>query len=274
MAKPIKTTPGIDDCDFFVVSAPSTSVSDTFAYYDRLRSYLVHEDDLLNSRLTWSLTVHGFLFAVFGILTGKIADQFTELHKTLNSPVLPENVISGLFFLQIPIAVFGAIVASKSRNAIIAAHNAIQHIYAISTFGGLIKSGSILTKANTAITQGTLEVKLSLKPDIQAASRFLVDPGSPAEEEIVVESTTNEGFIATFSKPHNQGVKMKLLGFALPTVIGGGGHTNHIKGAQDYYLALPRYAMWVWILLAFISIGFCSTSIFGRSWFFSLFEVH
>ena len=70
----------LDDCRFTVHAGVGT-VSELLTYYERIRSYVVHEDDLISSRLTWSLTVHGFLFAAFGILESKIVDLLNEINK-------------------------------------------------------------------------------------------------------------------------------------------------------------------------------------------------
>ena len=56
----------LGECEFTVIDVPLKDASHILTYYERIRTYIQHEDGLINSRLTWSLTIHGFLFAIFG----------------------------------------------------------------------------------------------------------------------------------------------------------------------------------------------------------------
>jgi hypothetical protein len=123
------------DCDFATLPA-TQSPSDLLSLYGKFRDYLEHEDDLINSRLTWSLTVHGFLFASYGILLGKIADDFIELQKAGAHVLLEEHIISALFLFQMPVAALGVFIGYSSWRAIIASHNAIQHLVTIAHADG------------------------------------------------------------------------------------------------------------------------------------------
>jgi hypothetical protein len=128
----------LKNCAFTV--HPVSDGFDVLTYYDRVRSYAMHEDHLINSRLTWSLTVHGFLFASFGVLAGKIADIIVGLHNSpCGSPPITRLMVPGLIFFQFIIATFGAFVAYRSRNAILAAHTALQHLRAIVHSVGRLK---------------------------------------------------------------------------------------------------------------------------------------
>ena len=120
-------TLSILDCEFAVIEPNQT----TLKLYDLFRGYLEHEDNLINSRLTWSLTVHGFLFASYGILLGKIADEFSGLATTGAHPLLAEHIIAALFALQALVAILGVVIGFSSWGAIIASHNAIQHLVTI-----------------------------------------------------------------------------------------------------------------------------------------------
>ena len=123
------------DCDF--AALPTTQApSDLLNLYDKFRDYLEHEDNLINSRLTWSLTVHGFLFASYGILLGKITDSFTELQKPGTHALLEEHIISALFLFQVPVAALGVFIGYSAWRAIIAGHNAIQHLVTIAHSAG------------------------------------------------------------------------------------------------------------------------------------------
>jgi uncharacterized membrane protein len=120
--------------DCAVVIAPVENL-DILGLYRIFRDYLQHEDNLINSRLTWSLTVHGFLFACYGILLGKLADDFAALQASAHSQ-LQEHIIVALFCFQLPIALLGVFVGFSSWRAIKASHYAIQHLVAIAHHEG------------------------------------------------------------------------------------------------------------------------------------------
>jgi hypothetical protein len=120
--------------DCAVVIAPVKNL-DILGLYRIFRDYLQHEDNLINSRLTWSLTVHGFLFACYGILLGKLADDFAALQASAHSQ-LQEHIIVALFCFQLPIALLGVFVGFSSWRAIKASHYAIRHLVAIAHHEG------------------------------------------------------------------------------------------------------------------------------------------
>jgi len=140
LLKPVDQLPLLESCDYIAVEAPIKTTADVLGYYDRIRNYIQHEDGLINSRLTWSLTIHGFLFAIYGILLGKISDEFNQIDKC--PTVLLERVVPALFALQVPIALFGGLVGHQSRNAIVSAHNAIRHIVCIAESSSYLKAHS------------------------------------------------------------------------------------------------------------------------------------
>jgi hypothetical protein len=137
--KHLASRPQLSECEFVALRfVPSKlSLSDILSYYDRLRSYARHEDGLINSRLTWSLSVHGFLLGGYGLLANKVADTLADFNKTGSNPKVLEHVIAGLLVFQFVIAVIGVVVGFLSRRAIDAAHNAIQHVLAIAHDGFL-----------------------------------------------------------------------------------------------------------------------------------------
>jgi hypothetical protein len=127
----------LPNCDFVAHQPQEPATSSLLVYYERLRAYVQHEDGLINSRLTWSLTVHGFLFAAFGLLAGKIADI------VVNSPDPPslqlQNVVIILMVLLLVIALVGVVVGILSRMAIAASHYAVQHLYSIAHRAGALR---------------------------------------------------------------------------------------------------------------------------------------
>ncbi len=272
--KPVFGQIPLSDCRFSVIEDGPAKFSDVLSYYDRLKSYAQHEDDLLNSRLNWSLTVHGFLFAIFGVLTGKITDLYVQLHNSSPSPTLLEPVISGLIFLQMPIAIFGALVAYMSRNAIVAAHNAVQHLYAISQFSGPLSHQPKETTIVKEVTVAARAFTPMSEEGIQDGAFLLVEPGSSADQEIVRVTKSAHGlFEASFTKPHQAGATVKTLGFALlPHIISGGAKESMTDGAPGFYLHLPVCAMVLWLLLLALSTIFFATSIWRWCWLLAHFK--
>lgn len=219
-------------------------------YYERVRDYVQHEDDLINSRLTWSLTIHGFLFATLGILAGKAVDVLIELHKTSTPPQQLKNVVVGLIMLGLIVAVIGALVGYFSRQAIVAAHNAIQHLNAIAHSTGVLRIPPEGTSSQTALVSGTQTVTPDSMEGISAGAGLLVH-SVPAVAEIVTVSETNANatnFTATFAKHHAAPVCITPLGeMLIPGIIGGGDIGRHTRAARSYYLILPLGLMVVWI---------------------------
>ncbi|HEY0760700.1 MAG TPA: hypothetical protein VGD59_15740 [Acidisarcina sp.] len=268
MAKPLKETPSLDCCDFSVITLPFTSVSEVLGYFDSIRTYIQHEDDLINTRLTWSLTIHGFLLAIYGLLLQKIAELYVELHKVPPPPSLPlHHLISCLLFLALPIATLGVFVAHQSRRAIVASHNAIQHLYSIAQSGGVLNCAAPPVSTIPAVNAGPATVVPSALSGIAAGTRLFVDGGSEAGREIVdVTAVAGAAFSATFSKAHSSGTPVRPLGWALlPKVIGGGDQGAHTGGARSYYLNLPLSAMGLWIVLLLISLILLAASIKYRA---------
>ena len=273
MTKPISDPVDLKVCGYYAVQAPLESAADIFAYYDRLREYVQHEDELINSRLTWSLTIHGFLFAIYGVLLVKGADLFVELAKQTDprSRLLLEHVISGLLGFQIPVAAFGFIVGHRSKGAIIAAHNAIQHLLAIANGSAALNAGKMAWTLEIVVTPGKHSIAPNPMWPACVKGAFVVDEGVAGKEEIVQLAASAGGkFEFEFTRPHDKGASIRALDTALlPGLLGGGDKGGLTGGARSYYLALPHWAMVIWIVLLVSSLVFCSTSLFARCWFFS-----
>jgi len=257
----INWTVPLRDCEFSAVAvAPAVvnQIPDVIGYYDRVRDYVKHEDDLINSRLTWSLTIHGFLFAIYGILMVKITELCVPRHDNPGLPASLGRVIALLFFLQAPIAAFGAVVGFLSREAIAAAHNSIQHLLAISQASGVLQTLVAQTDVAAGIAQGQSWVKPTADLGITMQSRVLVDDRSDGNEEIVnVLAAGNGRFEAVFAKAHDAGALIKPLGMSpllLAKVVSGGDKGYHTGGARLYYLKLPLCATIIWALLLLFSL--------------------
>jgi hypothetical protein len=128
----VTSTPELSDCEYSLHDVPDSSPQVILEYYGALRKYVEHEDELINSRLTWSLTIHGFLFTGFALLLSKAADVLIELSKPHGAPqTLLIASVFVLLSLQAVIAFVGAVLSHTANGAIKAAHNAIQHVSAI-----------------------------------------------------------------------------------------------------------------------------------------------
>jgi hypothetical protein len=273
LAEPLEEPPLLGDCLFSNAEAEPKAASDTFAYYDRLRAYLQHEDDLISSRLTWSLTVHGFLFATYGILLGKIGDEFGQIDKCA-TPLL-EHLVGGLFLLQLPIALFGVIVGHQSRNAIAAAHNALMHLRAISSASRNLSTTQTESKTQEEILAGLNMSVTRPAFEVQKGSRLLIRNIHQGEEEIVTVKDLADGkFIADFTMDHPIGAAVRPLAqMLLPNVVSGGAKEHHVKGARAYYVNLPLWAMGLWLLLGLFSLVACVASLCFPAWFFGILGV-
>lgn len=270
------------DCEVSVIVPPLKEAGDVLGYYDRIRAYLEHEDDLINTRLTWSLTVHGFLFAIYGLLLGKIADLGVELQKhidaTARTSVIFERGIAALPVFQLPIALFGFFLALHSRRAIVAAHNAIQHLITVAHQSDALKLGPehVAAKSAAAINPGTQTVKTG--PPLQVAPGTLLQVRSgtvDTAEVICVEASSSDGIKATFTREHPKEAEFLFYNPSfLPRIVSGGAiRDDRTKAARSYYLALPRWIMYTWLVLGIVSFALFAAALFGRHGFFRLLGV-
>ena len=109
-------------------------LGDVLCYYERIRAYVAHEDDLTHARLTWSLTTQGFLFATFGFVLGKMLDFLSQPPKAgapALGPVLPYLV----GFLAV-VALVGMMIGLCSAWAVKASYSAIQALQKLAHFHG------------------------------------------------------------------------------------------------------------------------------------------
>lgn len=268
---PLDDVAPLADCEFSDLVEDPTKASAVFEYFGLMRSYVEHEDGLISSRLTWSLTVHGFLFATYGILLGKIGDEFGQIGNA-STPFL-EHLVCALFFLQVPISGFGLVVGHQSHNAICAAHNALMHLRAISKASRNLN----IQHQGIRVQKEILKADMSIEPDsvqgLQQGSRILVGHMSDECKEIVtVADVRGKEVLAYFKKAHPANTTIHpLASFLLPSITGGGSSERHIKGARSYYLNLPLWAMGVWFLLFALSLGAFTCSLGNPHWFFHTF---
>ncbi len=110
------------------------ALCDVLAYYERIRAYVAHEDDLTNARLTWSLTTQGFLFATFGFVLGKMLDFVSQPPKPGAPPL--GHLFGYLVAFQVVVACVGVAIGIGSLWAVQASYNAIRALQKITHFHG------------------------------------------------------------------------------------------------------------------------------------------
>jgi len=264
-------------CDFAFYSLEDQVVpsSDLLKYYELMRGYVAHEDNLINSRLTWSLTIHGFLFATLGILIGKLVDIVVDIQKSPGpeQPEKLEQVAVFLIFLQLIPAIVGFIVAYFSFVAIRGGHYAHQHLNEIAHVSGplRIRPSVIWEKDMEKGTQKVEPISVNAKrkrvrgeqdganpmDGIVKRTQLIVTSGGKTEntEYVEVIDCDETGFTADFKKPHKAPVSFTLQGrvglgtqnfLLFPRIIGGGDRGRYTKGAGLYYRVLPGVMMLVW----------------------------
>jgi hypothetical protein len=56
--------------------------------YDTFRKYIQHEDNLINNRITWMLTIHGFLYAAYAFTVQKKLEIAQKINDDLLNKIL------------------------------------------------------------------------------------------------------------------------------------------------------------------------------------------
>jgi hypothetical protein len=242
------------DCEYVRISE-KLGVAETFSYFERIRSYIQHEDGLISSRLTWSLTVHGFLFAIYGLMAGKLIDILLSDKLSVVPPL--HWAFSALLGVQSIVALFGFGVGFQSRVAIAAASRALIHIRSIaheSLALGLETMESSATLACAAV-KGRCTVKAVPSRAFVDGESVLIDENDELRKEYVRVNAGGLGeFNADFKQEHGVGASVRPLGFALlPKVVNGGAREALFSGAAGYYLNLPAWAMVIWLALFSLS---------------------
>jgi hypothetical protein len=98
--------------------APEAPKLDYLAIYNAYRDYLKHEDELINRRLSWNLTLQGFLFAVYGV-------TLQLVYNTTAYKLPPDTHFQRLPFV---FPFLGITVAILSRIGVVAAQRAIDSL--------------------------------------------------------------------------------------------------------------------------------------------------
>lgn len=141
--------------------------------YEVYRSYVRHEDTLMNYRLTWLLTFNGILFGVFGIMLQRKIDNSSHFVAKLTGIGVPKS----LFFIKmmglevgfgavdlylIGIALMGWAIAFTARRSILAARDAVDTIDSL-----LLR---LYGRKSVRVSEKTCRKAIEIGPGIQLPS--------------------------------------------------------------------------------------------------------
>lgn len=114
-----------------------TNISDKLSVYETFRKYIQHEDSLINNRLNWMLTIHGFLYASYALVLTKQLETLTLLtNNWLRTQRLPPppfiDAIAGEYALlsgfTLAVALVGLTISSLGTVSIRAAIRSISDV--------------------------------------------------------------------------------------------------------------------------------------------------
>jgi hypothetical protein len=104
---------------------PTLSADDLMKYYDRMRGKVEHEDNLVNHRMMWMITLHGFLYASYGLAISPAIEKFFRNDSDLSID-LSWDQLQYLSDLKSIIALVGIISGIAAFIGIVAAFRAIR----------------------------------------------------------------------------------------------------------------------------------------------------
>jgi hypothetical protein len=67
-------------------------LAESLLIYKTFREYIRHEDALINNRMTWVFTIHGFLYATYGFTIQKKLEVDNNIVSTLVQTFGPQEV--------------------------------------------------------------------------------------------------------------------------------------------------------------------------------------
>jgi len=110
--------------------------------YEMLRDYAKHEDNLVNNRVMWILTIHGFLYATYGFSLQKkleVVQKFEEASRMPLSAILRQGNSVARTLLELECFLFvlsgvGIAVSLLGYMSIHAAKEAVININAVFEF--------------------------------------------------------------------------------------------------------------------------------------------
>ncbi|ODG99741.1 hypothetical protein A4S05_36660 [Nostoc sp. KVJ20] len=107
----------------------SQSIPDVFtkeeieALYDRIRTKIEHEDNLVNQRIMWMITLQGFLFTAYGF---SLSAEASSLDVLNSNPEAYKMFISTVITLHQAMVAVGIGSSFAALVGVVAAHRAIR----------------------------------------------------------------------------------------------------------------------------------------------------
>jgi hypothetical protein len=117
-------------------------------FYELFRSYVRHEDNLINNRLTWILTIHGFLYATYGFTLQKELEVIGALRSPA-APFICYSLFQAQMFL-LCIAVVGLSISFFGWRSIRAAKRAAVSVDAVFRKNTTIQTNERIARTETA----------------------------------------------------------------------------------------------------------------------------
>jgi hypothetical protein len=205
---------------------------DNLEIYETFRSYIRHEDNLTNNRITWMLTIHGFLYASYGFTLQKKL----EILDKVNTFVIKEKITFAEYLTEsdfwlaiweielflILIAVIGAYISAYGSQSVQAAKHAISS----TRFIFELRFPPFPIRRKTKVITVVSQEEVDKTPQRQKGKEFVervVDIGCGGHQIL------------------------------LPT-IAGGGNPSVIKQGQLASIVIPGVLLISWILAVLSSI--------------------
>jgi hypothetical protein len=93
------------------------------ALYDRIRAKIEHEDNLVNQRIMWMITIQGFLFTAYGFSLSAEASSLSVLDSNSEAYTVFRSTVIALHQAMVAVGIGSSFAAFVG---VVAAHRAIR----------------------------------------------------------------------------------------------------------------------------------------------------
>jgi hypothetical protein len=105
--------------------------------YETFRKYIQHEDNLANQRMTWMLTIHGFLYAAYALTVQKKLEVAQKINDAVNAghAQITDFLQAAIWqtdYVIVLITLAGLIISFVAYRSVSAARNAaasVEHVF-------------------------------------------------------------------------------------------------------------------------------------------------
>jgi hypothetical protein len=220
--------------------------------YKLFREYVEHEDALINNRLTWLITIHGFLYAAYALSVGKYVEVRERMVSSCASvgrgtaafyDCLSERITyssyADIIFLCLAICAIGVVICIVASVSIDGAKRAIDGIYNI--FHSEFPVTKIKLRSSPYVEPCSFYAILVCDCDnnIQAVgARRALFCTADVEIDIADEKTVHDAIT-------------KKLGYkvAMYVPLAGGGDGRAVTHGFSASVFTPRIMLFGWIIL-------------------------